>query len=179
MTGIPSIVAGPLRHTRCLSCFFGEGTQTLLASSVATKAAHETRRWCGRRRDAGNWFPQELREGRVHRVLKLAHHREASSFARRHQSIVTEHDVGVLGGSDGRLLGTAGSYTASTNFNLFSRQQMVTLPVFAYQSFGARVCLPNQAMVSWGTALVLLMIVSWYLNLGNATVHTSSREVHS
>jgi phosphate transport system permease protein len=158
MTGIPSIVAGLFAYALFV-IFFGEGTRSGLAGAVAlsllmvpivVRSAEEMLKL----------VPHELREGAyalgvrkwrtvIHVVLRTAA-----------PGIVTGIMLAIarVVGETAPLLVTAG-YTDTTNFNLFS-QQMMTLPVFAYQSFKSPGVPPQFGYDrAWGTALVLLILV--------------------
>jgi phosphate transport system permease protein len=158
MTGIPSIVAGLFAYALFV-LFFGEGTRSGLAGAVAlsllmvpivVRSSEEMLKL----------VPDELREGAyalgvrkwrtvVHIVLRTAA-----------PGIVTGVMLAVarVVGETAPLLVTAG-YTDTTNFNLFN-SQMMTLPVFAYQSFKSP-GVPSAPGYerAWGTALVLLILV--------------------
>jgi phosphate transport system permease protein len=158
MTGIPSIVAGLFAYALFV-LFRGEGTRSGLAGAVAlsllmvpivVRSAEEMLKL----------VPHELREGAY--ALGVRKWRTVVYIVLRTAApgIVTGCMLAIarVVGETAPLLVTAG-YTDSTNFNLFN-QQMMTLPVFAYQAFKSPGVPPGPGYErAWGTALVLLIIV--------------------
>jgi phosphate transport system permease protein len=158
MTGIPSIVAGLVAYALFV-LFFGEGTRSGLAGAVAlsvlmvpivVRSSEEMLKL----------VPDELREGAY--ALGVRKWRTVVKIVLRTAApgIVTGIMLAVarVVGETAPLLVTAG-FTDTTNFNLFS-QQMMTLPVFAYQSFKSPGVPPGPGYErAWGAALVLLIIV--------------------
>lgn len=158
MTGIPSIVAGLFAYALFV-LFWGEGTRSGIAGAVAlsllmipivVRASEEMLKL----------VPHELREGAY--ALGVRKWRTVVQVVLRTAApgIITGIMLAVarVVGETAPLLVTAG-YTDSTNSDIFSRQ-MMTLPVFAYQSFKSPGVPPEPGYErAWGTALVLLIIV--------------------
>ncbi|MGH3495841.1 MAG: phosphate ABC transporter permease PstA [Nocardioidaceae bacterium] len=158
MTGIPSIVAGLFAYA-LFAIFLGDGTRTGFAGAVALSAlmipivvrSSE---------EMLKLVPNELREAayalgvpRWRTIVKVV---LPTSLA----GIVTGVTLAIARviGETAPLLITAG-YTLSTNTNLFGGR-MMTLPVFAYQSYKQPGVPPQFGYDrGWGAALVLMLIV--------------------